>query len=68
MWGPAYVEHDHYVRVHMGHLRQKLEDDPAQPAYLLTGLSAGRMSFFHRLYTQAHKLDAIFTGARVAFR
>jgi two-component system KDP operon response regulator KdpE len=41
VWGPAYVEHDHYVRVHMGHLRQKVEDDPAQPAYLLTETAVG---------------------------
>ena len=48
VWGPAYVEHEHYVRVHMGHLRQKLEDDPAQPQHLITetavGLSAGGLS------------------------
>ena len=41
VWGPAYVEHGHYVRVHMGHLRQKLEDDPAQPAHLLTETGVG---------------------------
>jgi two-component system KDP operon response regulator KdpE len=41
VWGPAYVEHEHYVRVHMGHLRQKLEDDPAQPQHLLTETAVG---------------------------
>jgi two-component system KDP operon response regulator KdpE len=41
VWGPNYVEHEHYVRVHMGHLRQKLEDDPAQPAHLLTETAVG---------------------------
>jgi len=41
VWGPAYVEHGHYVRVHMGHLRQKLEDDPAQPAHLITETGVG---------------------------
>ena len=41
VWGPAYVEHEHYVRVHMGHLRQKLENDPTQPAYLLTETAVG---------------------------
>ncbi|MFO1317511.1 MAG: two-component system response regulator KdpE [Burkholderiales bacterium] len=41
VWGPAYVEHDHYVRVHMGHLRQKLEDDPAQPRHLVTETAVG---------------------------
>ena len=41
VWGPAYVEHEHYVRVHMGHLRQKLEDDPAQPKHLVTETAVG---------------------------
>jgi two-component system KDP operon response regulator KdpE len=41
VWGPNYVEHEHYVRVHMGHLRQKLEDDPAQPRHLLTETAVG---------------------------
>jgi two-component system KDP operon response regulator KdpE len=41
VWGPAYVEHEHYVRVHMGHLRQKLEDDPAQPQHLITETAVG---------------------------
>jgi two-component system KDP operon response regulator KdpE len=41
VWGPSYVEHEHYVRVHMGHLRQKLEDDPAQPRHLITETAVG---------------------------
>ena len=41
VWGPAYVEHEHYVRVHMGHLRQKLEDDPTQPKFLVTETAVG---------------------------
>jgi two-component system KDP operon response regulator KdpE len=41
VWGPNYVEHEHYVRVHMGHLRQKLEDDPAQPRHLVTETAVG---------------------------
>lgn len=41
VWGPAYGERTHYLRVHMGHLRQKLEDDPAQPQYLLTETAVG---------------------------
>ena len=31
VWGPSFVESNHYVRIYMGHLRQKLEADPAQP-------------------------------------
>jgi two-component system KDP operon response regulator KdpE len=41
VWGPNYVEHEHYVRVHMGHLRQKLEDDPAQPRHFVTETAVG---------------------------
>ncbi len=41
VWGPADSEHHHYVRVYMGHLRQKLEDDPAQPKHLLTETAVG---------------------------
>ena len=41
VWGPNYVEHVHYVRIYMGHLRQKLEDDPAQPRHLLTETAVG---------------------------
>ncbi|HLW25204.1 MAG TPA: two-component system response regulator KdpE [Steroidobacteraceae bacterium] len=41
VWGPSHAEHGHYVRVYMGHLRQKLEDDPAQPRHLLTETAVG---------------------------
>jgi len=41
VWGPSHVEHSHYLRIYMGHLRQKLEADPAQPRYLLTEVGVG---------------------------
>jgi two-component system KDP operon response regulator KdpE len=41
VWGPSNGENGHYVRIYMGHLRQKLEDDPAQPKYLLTETAVG---------------------------
>jgi two-component system KDP operon response regulator KdpE len=34
--GGRRTENGHYLRIYMGHLRQKLEADPAQPQYLLT--------------------------------
>ena len=34
VWGPNAVEHSHYLRIYMGHLRQKLEADPARPQHL----------------------------------
>jgi len=41
IWGPSYVESSHYLRVYVGHLRQKLEDDPAQPRHFLTETGIG---------------------------
>jgi two-component system, OmpR family, KDP operon response regulator KdpE len=41
VWGPAYASQEHYVRVHMGHLRRKLEDDAAQPKHLVTETAVG---------------------------
>ncbi len=41
VWGPAYVEHNHYLRIYMGHLRQKIEKDPTKPDYLLTETGIG---------------------------
>ena len=41
VWGPAYVDHSHYLRIYMGHLRQKLEADAAQPRHLLTETGVG---------------------------
>ncbi len=36
IWGPTHVEDTHYLRVVVGHLRQKLGDDPASPRFLVT--------------------------------
>jgi two-component system, OmpR family, KDP operon response regulator KdpE len=41
VWGPGYADRPHYVRVYMANLRQKLEDDPARPRYLMTELQVG---------------------------
>lgn len=41
VWGPNAVEHSHYLRIYMGHLRQKLEVDPARPQHLLTETGIG---------------------------
>jgi two-component system KDP operon response regulator KdpE len=41
VWGPAQTEQNHYLRIYMGHLRQKLEVDPAQPRHLLTETAVG---------------------------
>lgn len=41
VWGPSHTRSTHYLRVYMGNLRQKLEDDPAQPRYMLTETGVG---------------------------
>jgi two-component system KDP operon response regulator KdpE len=41
VWGPSHVEDTHYVRVHMAHLRAKIEDQPAQPTLILTEPAVG---------------------------
>lgn len=41
VWGPSHSESTHYLRIYMGHLRQKLEEDPTQPQYLLTETGVG---------------------------
>lgn len=41
VWGPNAVEHSHYLRIYMGHLRQKLELDPARPRHFITETGIG---------------------------
>lgn len=41
VWGPSHSDHNHYLRIYMGHLRQKLEVDSAQPRHLLTESGVG---------------------------
>ena len=41
VWGPSHADQSHYLRIYMGHLRQKLEVDPSQPKHLLTETAVG---------------------------
>ncbi|HUI71832.1 MAG TPA: response regulator [Spirochaetia bacterium] len=41
VWGPAYAEETQYTRVHVGHLRKKIEADPANPSLILTESGIG---------------------------
>jgi len=41
VWGPLHVDESHYLRVYMRQLRNKLEDNPAHPRYLVTELGVG---------------------------
>jgi len=41
VWGPAYEQETHYLRVYLAQLRRKLEPDPARPRYLITEPGVG---------------------------
>jgi two-component system, OmpR family, KDP operon response regulator KdpE len=41
VWGPEYGEETHYLRVHVAHIRSKLEPDPSRPQYLITEPGVG---------------------------
>lgn len=41
VWGPEYGQELEYLRVYIGRLRQKIEDDPGQPRYLRTERGIG---------------------------
>ena len=41
VWGPNQGDRAHYLRIYMGHLRHKLEDNPAQPQYMITETGVG---------------------------
>jgi two-component system KDP operon response regulator KdpE len=41
IWGPTHTEDTHYLRIVVGHLRQKLGDDPTAPRYIATEAGVG---------------------------
>ncbi len=41
IWGPNSSEHVQYIRVYIGHLRQKIETDPSQPKIIITEPGVG---------------------------
>jgi two-component system KDP operon response regulator KdpE len=41
VWGPEYVDASHYVRIHVSHLRRKLEADPDRPRLIRTEPGVG---------------------------
>jgi two-component system KDP operon response regulator KdpE len=48
VWGPEYGNETHYLRVHVAHIRAKLERDPSRPQYVITEPGVG-----YRLREQA---------------
>ena len=41
VWGPGHSQSNHYLRVYMGNLRQKLEEESARPKYIVTETGVG---------------------------
>jgi two-component system, OmpR family, KDP operon response regulator KdpE len=41
VWGPQYGEETNYLRVHVAHIRRKLEPTPGRPRYFLTETGLG---------------------------
>ena len=41
VWGPSHAEDGHYLRIYMGHLRHKLEDDPGAADIFVDGDGGG---------------------------
>jgi two-component system KDP operon response regulator KdpE len=41
VWGPGYDLETHYLRVHVAHIRAKLEPDPSHPSYVITEPGVG---------------------------
>jgi two-component system, OmpR family, KDP operon response regulator KdpE len=41
VWGPAYGDETNYLRVHMAHIRRKLEPVPGQARYFITEAGIG---------------------------
>jgi two-component system KDP operon response regulator KdpE len=41
VWGPEYGDESNYLRVHMAHLRRKLEPDRTRPKYFVTEAGMG---------------------------
>jgi two-component system KDP operon response regulator KdpE len=41
VWGPGYDLETHYLRVHVAHIRAKVEPDPSHPSYVITEPGVG---------------------------
>ncbi|MDQ6672047.1 MAG: response regulator transcription factor [Chloroflexota bacterium] len=63
VWGYEYREEDHYVRLYVSYLRQKIEPDPSQPKYILTVPGLG---YKFADYRQRAPLEASVSAPRNA--
>jgi two-component system KDP operon response regulator KdpE len=41
VWGPEYAGETHYLRVHVAHIRAKIESDPSRPRLVITDPGVG---------------------------
>lgn len=48
VWGYEYRDETHYVRLYINYLRQKLEQDPSNPKYILTERGVGYRFFDYK--------------------
>ncbi len=53
VWGYEYRDETHYVRLYVNYLREKIEEDPANPKYILTERGVG-----YRFVDYRHELKA----------
>jgi len=56
VWGQAYRDETHYLRLYIAYLRQKIEPDSSNPRYILTERGLGyRFVYFDRTKAQKEK-------------
>ncbi|GAB4545401.1 MAG: response regulator transcription factor [Anaerolineae bacterium] len=53
VWGYEYRDETHYVRLYVNYLRKKIEEDPANPKYILTERGVG-----YRFVDYKHELQS----------
>ncbi|MEJ5314003.1 MULTISPECIES: response regulator transcription factor [Anaerolinea] len=53
VWGYEYRDEEHYVRLYINYLRQKIEKDPSNPKYILTERGVGYRFVDFRKNTEA---------------
>ncbi|MCS7071757.1 MAG: response regulator transcription factor [Anaerolinea sp.] len=59
VWGYEYRDEAHYVRLYVNYLREKIEEDPANPRYILTERGVGYrfMDFRHQAAAPSEKVE-----------
>ena len=58
VWGWEYTEEQHYVRLYVSYLRQKIELDPSHPRYILTEKGLGYKFMDYRASNQVRSQGA----------